>query len=109
MRVRGFALSGGGRAIIRVDISSDGGQTWQAAKLQPNNQKPYQSWSWTLWTANIPVKPSHSPSEIQLAVRAVDMACNSQPGDMAAIWNLRGVMNNAWHRVNVTINSAKSN
>ena len=29
----GYALSGGGRAVIRVDVSVDGGKTWRAAEL----------------------------------------------------------------------------
>ena len=31
----------------------------------------------------------------------VDSAAGSQPGDSEVIWNLRGVLNNSWHRVNV--------
>lgn len=32
--VAGYAWSGGGRGIIRVEISTDGGKTWKAAELQ---------------------------------------------------------------------------
>lgn len=32
--VKGYAWSGGGRGIIRVDISPDGGKSWQEASLQ---------------------------------------------------------------------------
>ncbi len=28
LTVKGFAYSGGGRAIVRVDVSVDGGNTW---------------------------------------------------------------------------------
>lgn len=31
--VMGYAWSGGGRGIIRVEVSTDGGETWQAAQL----------------------------------------------------------------------------
>ena len=31
--VRGYAFSGGGHAIVRVDVSADGGKTWQTAEL----------------------------------------------------------------------------
>ena len=32
--VAGYAWSGGGRGIIRVEISTDGGKTWQLAELE---------------------------------------------------------------------------
>ena len=33
--VRGWAFSGGGQAVIRVDVSADGGKTWASADLTP--------------------------------------------------------------------------
>jgi sulfite oxidase len=36
--VRGVAISGGGKGIVRVDVSPDGGRTWQTAELIPNGQ-----------------------------------------------------------------------
>lgn len=29
----GYAWSGGGRGIMRVEVSTDGGETWQATEL----------------------------------------------------------------------------
>lgn len=102
--VRGFAFAGGGRAIQRVDVSADGGKTWQAATLVPPQQKMYQTWAWTLWSAEValPAAPAgDAPQKVELVARAVDSACNVQPSDAASLWNLRGVMNNVWHRVTV--------
>lgn len=31
--VMGYAWSGGGRGIIRVDVSADGGETWHPTEL----------------------------------------------------------------------------
>lgn len=31
----------------------------------------------------------------------MDSAACSQPVDSDVIWNLRGVLNNSWHRVNI--------
>ncbi|KAF6031291.1 SUOX [Bugula neritina] len=42
--VRGYAFSGGGRGIARVDLSLDGGETWLNAELDNNGQSPYKSW-----------------------------------------------------------------
>lgn len=38
--VRGYAYSGGGRNIIRVDVSADGGQTWHVASIDNPGQLP---------------------------------------------------------------------
>lgn len=37
--VKGYAWSGGGQGIIRVDVSADGGKTWQDAELKKVPQK----------------------------------------------------------------------
>jgi len=37
--VKGYAWSGGGQGIIRVDVSADGGKTWHTANLQKVPQK----------------------------------------------------------------------
>jgi len=42
--VRGYAYSGGGRNIIRVDVSPDGGKTWHVATLDTPGQLPYRAW-----------------------------------------------------------------
>ena len=33
----------------------------------------------------------------------VDIAANVQPENVQSIWNLRGVLNNSWHRVHVDV------
>ncbi|KAH9514890.1 hypothetical protein Btru_021275 [Bulinus truncatus] len=99
--VKGYAYSGGGRGIIRVDVSSDGGKTWTEAKLKPNGQTPYTSYAWTLWEADIPLPKD--AKKMTLVAKAVDVSYNVQPDSVEGVWNLRGVLNNAWHRVNVTV------
>lgn len=60
--VKGFAWSGGGRGITRVDVSIDGGQTWHVADVtaQPDDPSPSnsRSWGWTLWRADIAIPPT---------------------------------------------------
>ena len=99
--VKGYAWSGGGRAIIRVDISADGGKTWEEARLKPNGQSPYKSFAWTLWEAD--VKLPKGATKTQLVVKAVDISYNVQPDSVEGIWNLRGCLSNAWHRININI------
>ncbi|KAL3885841.1 hypothetical protein ACJMK2_025873 [Sinanodonta woodiana] len=99
--VKGYAWSGGGRGIYRVDVSADGGKTWHEADLNTNNQSPFKAWAWTLWEATVPL-PKESKNTL-LICKAIDSSYNCQPDSVEGIWNLRGVLSNAWHRVSVTI------
>jgi len=101
LTVRGFAWSGGGRSIVRVDVSADGGDTWHAATLGDGATQPsHRAWAWTFWEAEVPVRPGQ-PIE-QLVCKATDAAHNVQPERADSIWNLRGLANNSWHRVPIT-------
>ena len=42
--VRGYAYSGGGCNVVRVDVSADGGKTWHVATLDNPGQLPYRAW-----------------------------------------------------------------
>jgi sulfite oxidase len=54
----GYAWSGGGQKIIRVDVTTDGGNTWHVANLDhQDSAEPPQHWSWTLWSVRVPIKP----------------------------------------------------
>lgn len=99
--VKGFAWSGGGRGIIRVDVSVDGGKTWHTADLNKPQQRQGRVWAWTLWNATIPVPKGQQ--SLQITCKAVDAAYNTQPERVEPIWNLRGVLSNAWHRVEVPL------
>ena len=47
-KVEGYAVAGGGREVIRVDVSGDGGQTWQPATLSQEgaDQGYRRHWAW---------------------------------------------------------------
>nr|DBA32909.1 TPA: hypothetical protein GDO54_000658 [Pyxicephalus adspersus] len=100
--VQGYAWSGDGREIVRVDVSFDGGKTWHVAELFGEKQKQGQSWAWKLWKleATLPTEDK----EVTIICKAVDSSYNVQPDTVAPIWNLRGVLNNAWHRVHISVN-----
>lgn len=93
--VHGYSMAGGGREVARVDVSCDGGETWIQAELN----HAASSWAWTLWKVQFDLKPG----KFQLVVRAVDSAGNVQPKDMEQVWNFKGYMNNAWHRININV------
>ena len=112
--VRGYAWSGGGRAIARVDVSADGGASWVTAEVThaPEDASPSRtrSWGWTLWSAEVPLpqpaatqEEPPAPRTLELICKAVDVAHNTQPERIAPHWNYRGLLNNAWHRVEVKV------
>jgi sulfite oxidase len=92
--VEGYAMVGGGRSIGRVDLSADGGRTWLTAELDTCD-----AWSWTLWRATVELP--RGPAE--LVVRAWDSAAQTQPERLETVWNLKGYMNNAWHRIAIDV------
>lgn len=93
--VKGYALSGGGRKIARVDVSSNGGETWATANITQGDQQ----WAWTFWEARLKL----ASGEYEIVARAFDTASNTQPEDARHVWNFKGYMNNAWHRVRVRV------
>lgn len=101
INVKGYAFSGDGRKIIRVDVTTDGGRTWIVANLRPDNSSMTRAWAWTLWSLKVPVNAD--TSQVEIVCRAVDYSGNVQPENVEHVWNLRGVLNNAWHRVKVNV------
>lgn len=106
--IKGYAWSGNGQGIIRVDVSCDGGNNWLVADLIQEKPDRYnRSWAWTIWEVRVPV--SKLPAgNVELVAKAVDSSYNTQPDTVAPIWNLRGVINNAWHRVHVVVEPPSS-
>ena len=101
LHVTGVAWSGGGRGVVRVDVSANGGKSWQVANLgSGKEQKGGRAWAWTLWEATVPLP---SKGDTELVCKAVDTSYNVQPDSPGPIWNLRGCLSNAWHRVNVHV------
>ncbi|KAJ1719580.1 hypothetical protein LPJ53_005686 [Coemansia erecta] len=132
---RGYALSGGGRAVDRVEVSLDDGTTWDLAQVYCINAKNGSSisasssssssstdggtnnsdissdssqrnwaarqWSWVLWSYQI----ESVPPNFTITCRAWDSGGNTQPS--AAVWNYRGVMNNAVFRVHPQLVASK--
>ena len=94
LKVRGFALPGGGadRMLKNVELSIDGGQKWAEAKIEA----PVKKFCWALWSAEIAIKPETE----RLLVRAIDSAGDTQPREMG--WNAKGYQYNAWHEVRLT-------
>jgi sulfane dehydrogenase subunit SoxC len=90
----------GGRAwsgwapVTRVEVSTDGGETWGDAELEPLDSR----WGWRGWAFEW---AADEPGEYVLCCRAEDEAGNVQP--LEPIWNVGGYSNNAVQRVYVAV------
>ncbi|MCE4226567.1 molybdopterin-dependent oxidoreductase [Methylobacterium sp. C25] len=94
-RVRGYAVSGD-RAIVRVDVSGNGGRSWTQADLEHEQDAPF---AWTFWSVELYL----APGEHELAVRAWDMAGQTQPALPTDTWNHKGYLCTCWHRVRISV------
>ncbi|ONM03646.1 Nitrate reductase [NADH] 2 [Zea mays] len=99
--MKGYAYSGGGKKVTRVEVTLDGGETWLVCDLahpeKPNKYGKY--WCWCFWSVEVEVLDLLGAKEI--AVRAWDQSLNTQPERL--IWNLMGMMNNCWFKVKVNV------
>jgi sulfite oxidase len=88
--VRGHAWSGH-TPLAGVNVSFDGGRSWQAAHLGPLPDV----FAWRRFEAAL---ANPRPGAIEIIARARDAHGRAQPLDSAA-WNPRGYCNNIAHRV----------
>jgi sulfite oxidase len=93
--VEGYAMAGGTRTIQRVDVTADGGKSWVSAELL-GEPKPGV---WRFWQAEVNLPEGQH----ELAARAWDSSANTQPEAAGPLWNFKGYMNNAWHRVTIRV------
>lgn len=92
-RVRGLAWSGQS-PVSRVEVSVDGGATWEAAELASAAERyAWRRWEY-LWTAQ-------TAGPVTLQSRAFDDAGQTQPVEPE--WNRLGYANNAIQPVAVTV------
>jgi len=105
VKVSGWAFAGGGRNIVRVDVTGDVAKhDWMAAELKEGNDQRYgRGWAWTFWHADVPAKVQVDGS-VHIYCKGVDMAFNSQPESAADQWNVRGLMNNSWYHRTIVFN-----
>eukprot|EP00588_Corethron_pennatum_P001902 CAMPEP_0194297980 /NCGR_PEP_ID=MMETSP0169-20130528/59908_1 /TAXON_ID=218684 /ORGANISM="Corethron pennatum, Strain L29A3" /LENGTH=942 /DNA_ID=CAMNT_0039047911 /DNA_START=612 /DNA_END=3440 /DNA_ORIENTATION=- len=95
----GYAYTGGGRMITRVEITTNGGNNWETCELKRYEQETDYGmyWCWIWWSFHIPVVNLIGCKEIWC--RAWDESNNTQPTHPT--WNLMGMGNNQCFRVKV--------
>lgn len=125
--VTGYAWSGGGRKVIRVDLTKDGGDSWQQAKLLDKPETPRgRDYSWYVCCCSFvafllyhsldnkvfgflssccyrtlfEARVKAEEGDI-IHSRATDDAYNTQPKEVHHLWNMRGVLNTAWSSTHI--------
>ncbi|GHJ83794.1 hypothetical protein NliqN6_0196 [Naganishia liquefaciens] len=90
----GWAYSGGGQWVERVEVSIDGGFLWHEVPFE--NMSPKHYYTMRLWKLNLPV-----PVEgwVELVVRAWNSAINTQPTIIRNAWNWTLHVTSSAHRV----------
>lgn len=90
-----FGRAWAGRAsITRVEVSTDGGASWNDAELEPaEHPHAWQAWRYT-WQAT-------TPGDYELLSRATDASGSVQP--VAQVWTARGMGNNMAQRLRVQV------
>jgi DMSO/TMAO reductase YedYZ molybdopterin-dependent catalytic subunit len=83
----------GAPPVVRVEVSTNGGESWADAALEPAGS----AFAWQGWT----FEWDAVPGEHVLCCRATDSAGRSQPA--GAEWNHDGYCNNAIQRVQLTV------
>ena len=87
--------------LMFLQVSADGEKTWHVANLRGIDQKLHRQWAWTLYEVNVPLPANQA--QVEIVCKAVDSSHNQQPESSESIWNMRGLIHNAWHRVKVTV------
>jgi DMSO/TMAO reductase YedYZ molybdopterin-dependent catalytic subunit len=93
MTIQGVAW-GGEAKVVKVEVSTDDGRTWEPARLV-GEDRPY---AWRQWQSDWPAKAT---GMFTLRCRATDARGEVQPAESP--WNPSGFMWNGWDRVTVTV------
>lgn len=99
-----------GARVERVELSFDGGKTWNSAIITQREEKPpgEKVWSWVQWKYEHKVKVQRGKQSIAAMVRCFDSAGNKQDKTVEELFNLSGTFGNHPFKVNFTYDIACS-
>jgi len=93
VNIQGVAWAGEAD-VVKVEISTDGGASWQPAQLGTEKAR----YAWRLWSLRW---KAPKPGEYTIASRATDSQGRTQPD--SPVWNPSGYLNNAIDRVTIHV------
>jgi sulfite oxidase len=93
LNIQGVAWAGEAE-MVKVEVSLDGGASWQPAQLGSEKAR----YAWRLW--NFRWKPVKG-GDYLIAARATDSQGRTQPD--APVWNPSGYLNNAIDQVKILV------
>ena len=100
---KGVAVGDGwtGGRIVKVQLSFDGGKTWNDAKIHAREKKGEDEkvFSWVQWKYVMPIDMKEKHKKISALVRAYDSTGHNQEHTMEDIMNLWGTFVNHPHKV----------
>ncbi|KAF6747841.1 Oxidoreductase, molybdopterin-binding domain-containing protein [Ephemerocybe angulata] len=94
--LRGWAYSGGGNWVERVEVSPDGGSVWYAVEVDDMTEKHYHAWR--LWKIDVPI---HAEGWLEFCVRTWDSSNNTEPTYVRSAWNWDLHVTSSAHRIKV--------
>lgn len=103
IEVKGWAYSGGGHWVERVEVSADGGFSWYMVPV--DNLSPKQKYAWRTLHMSVPCDVE---GWIEIVVRCWDNCLNTQPLEVRSAWNWGLHVTSSAHRIKVySINKTK--
>ncbi|KAF9449119.1 molybdopterin binding oxidoreductase [Macrolepiota fuliginosa MF-IS2] len=90
----GWAYSGGGNWVERVEVSPDGGSVWYAVDPDDLTEKHYHAWR--LWKIDVPVD---AEGWLEFCVRTWDSSNNTEPTFVRSAWNWDLHVTSSCHRI----------
>ncbi|KAL5528033.1 hypothetical protein ACEPAF_7169 [Sanghuangporus sanghuang] len=96
IRLDGWAYSGGGNWVERVEVSPDGGHVWYAVPEENLTEKHY--YAWRLWHIELPVD---AEGWLEFCVRTWDSSNNTQPTFVRSAWNWDLHVTSSCHRIKI--------
>jgi len=103
VELKGWAYSGNGSWVERVEVSPDGGHVWYAVDQDDMTEKHY--YAWRLWKITLPVD---AEGWLEFCVRTWDSSNNTEPTFVRSAWNWGLHVTSSSHRIKAySINMSK--
>ena len=68
VKASGWAYAGGGRNIVRVDVTGNNGKSWQTATITEGYNQPIRrAWAWVFWECEVPAIVCEDGVSVELA------------------------------------------